>query len=177
MFDNEEWKPITDFPHYAVSNRGRVRNEKTFEVRKLTISDKGFPIIMLYGADSKTRNLRHVSKLVAQEFLSAPFYDNETAVWHIDGNLHNCDVENLRWETKGRVMEWNEMHRSMTPKLNTPKVKNNRTGITYPNAFECALAEGFLESTIVFKVERQARHMEDDSARYRYIFEGGGLHG
>jgi hypothetical protein len=170
MFENEEWREIEDFPHYSISNYGRVKHENRVEARKVTVNDRGFPIVTLFGKDKKTRYLRQINKLVAQAFLPTPMFHDETAVWHIDGDLSNCRVENLKWDTRSRVLEWNEMNRTLKPKLVTPKVKNNRTGKVYANAFECALDEGQLETTIVWKVERQARNMEDDNARYRYIY-------
>jgi hypothetical protein len=171
VFENEEWREIEEFPHYSISNYGRVKHENRIEARKITINDRGFPIVTLFCKDSKTRYLRQINKLVAQAFLPPPIYSDETAVWHIDGDLSNCRVENLKWDTRSRVLEWNEMHRTLSPKLKTPKVKNNRTGKVYDNAFMCAIDEGALETTIVWKEERQARNVEDDNARYRYIFE------
>ena len=170
MFENEEWREIDEFPHYLISNYGRVKRYDSNEARKVSLSDKGFPIVTLFGRDSKTRYLRQINKLVATAFLDPPLYSNETAVWHIDGDLQNCRADNLKWDTRSRVLEWNDMNRTHTPKLRTPKVKNNRTGVVYANAFECGLAEGRLESDIAWRVERQARHMEDPLARYRYIF-------
>lgn len=169
MFENEEWRVIEELPHYSVSNYGRVKKSDSDSARKVSISDKGFPCLTLYGADSKTRYLRHINQLVATAFLDPPVFDDMRAVWHKDGDLLNCNVENLMWETRSRVLEWNEMHRTRTPKLKTPQVRNNRTGEVYENAFECAMNEGRLESEIVWRVERQARNMSDDKARYRYV--------
>ncbi len=169
MFENEEWVEIEDFPHYHISQYGRVKRLDSTEARKVTLNDKGFPIITLYGQDSKTRYLRQINKLVATAFLPPPQYPDMTYVWHLDGDLSNCNVSNLRWDTRSRVLEWNEMHRARKPKYETPRVMNNRTGITYENALECALSEGRLESEIVWRVERQARSFEDPDARYRYI--------
>lgn len=169
----EEWKDIESFPLYEISSYGNViHKERPTILRKISINLQGFPIVVLYGPDKKTRYPRQINKLVAQTFLPPPLYENETAVWHIDGDLLNCHVSNLKWDTRPRVLEWNNMHRVGRPSYPTPRVKNNRTGVIYENAYECAMEEGQLESTIVFKVERQARHLEDDHARYRYIFEG-----
>lgn len=169
MFENEEWREVKELPHYLVSNHGRVRKASGDVIRKVSVGDKGFPQLTLYGRDGKTRYLRQINKLVAGAFLYPPRFPDETSVWHLDGDLNNCRADNLKWDTLGRVREWNEMHRTYQPKIKTPMVKNNRTGIVYENAFECALAEGKLETEIVSRVERQARHEEDDSARYRYI--------
>lgn len=171
MFENESWRPIEELPHYQISDYGRVKHADRIEARKVTINDKGFPVVVLYGRDSKTRYLRHINKLVALAFLPPPHFDNMTSVWHKDGDLLNCVAENLMWETRARVMEWNEMHRRQRPKLVTPRVKNNRTGKIYDSAWHCAMDEGRLESDIVIRVERQGRNVLDDNARYRYILD------
>lgn len=173
MFQDEVWHEVLEFPSYHVSNLGRIKHVDREEARKLSVNDKGFPIVVLFGrggGESKTRYLRQVNKLVAESFLPPPLFDNETAVWHIDGSLLNCRADNLKWEVRSRVLEWNEMHRTGKPQFDTPRVKNNRTGEVYANAYEAAMADGILESGVVWRVERQARSTEDDNARYRYLF-------
>lgn len=172
MFSNEEWRRIDEFPHYFISNYGRVKHEGRNSARKITINERGFPVVLLSSKTSPSRYLRQINKLVAQAFLPPPTFEDQTAVWHVDGDVSNCRSDNLRWEMRSRVLEWNEMHRLREPKFRTPPVKNNRTGEVYENAFECAMAEGVLESSIVWRIERQAKSMEDDNARYRYIFTG-----
>ena len=171
MSEEEIWLPIRDFEQYQVSNLGRVLRKDGTGPRKIALNHKGFPSVTLYAEDSTSRYLRQVNKLVAEAHLPAPRFSDMTAVWHIDGDLLNCRADNLLWDTRARVLEWNEMHRRGRPSLVTPKVKNNRTGITYDNAYTCGMAESQLESSIVWRVERQGRHPEDDAARYRYVFE------
>lgn len=169
MFENEEWEVVEDLPHYMVSNYGRVKHVERVEARSITINDKGYPVVTLYGRDSKTRYLRQINQLVAKAFLPPARFDDETSVWHIDGDMLNCRSDNLMWETRARVLEWNEMHRQGRPRYNTPRVRNNRTGREYENAYECGIAENMLESAVIWRIERQARHEHDDNARYRYI--------
>jgi hypothetical protein len=170
MMSEEEWRRIVEFPHYFVSSHGRVRHEDRNVPRKITTNERGFPVILLSSATSPTRYLRQVNTLVAKAFLRPPFDEQRTAVWHKDGDLSNCDVENLMWERRDRVLEWNEMHRA-GPKFNTPAVKNNRTGEIYKDAFDCAVHENELESVIVWKIEKQSSSMYDENARYRYVPE------
>lgn len=173
MFENEEWRQIEDFPHYLISNYGRVKREGKVEARQVSVSDKGFPVVTLYGRDSKTRYLRQINKLVADAFVPKPAFDDpqrpSNAVWHIDGDLTNCRAENLMWDTRARVIEWNEMHRTGRPQWKTPRVRNNRTGAVYENAYECGMAEGETESKILWRIEKQARHEYDEAARYCYL--------
>lgn len=169
MFEDEEWKTIREFPHYRISSYGRVMHKGRSVVRKVTINERGFPVILLSSNSSPTRYLRQINKLVAAEFLPKPIYNESTAVWHKDGDLSNCHYSNLMWERRDRVIEWNEMHRRGTPLFTTPPVKNNRTGEVYKDAFDCAMQEGVLESSIVWRIEKQSSSMYDDNARYRYI--------
>jgi hypothetical protein len=144
----------------------------------VAINDRGFPVVVLYGPDSKTRYLRQLNNLVADAFLPPkPVFEDRgfqetAAVWHIDGDLTNCRADNLRWEPRSRVLEWNDMHRygeSRFVPVNA-RVKNNRTGAIYENTYECAIAEGVPESDIIWAIEKQARHIQDDKSHYRYLF-------
>lgn len=162
MGDDEGWLPIAQLPHYSVSRDGRVRNNNTNKLVKERVNDKGFPVVVLYGTDSLTRNLRQVNTLVAKAFLPPPIEDDMTAVWHVDGDLLNCKAENLRWEFRNRVLEWNDQNRHGEARYKTPRVRNNRTGKVYDSAYDCAVDEGELESTIVWKCEK-------GSPRYVYI--------
>jgi len=169
MYESEEWKTIQEFPHYQISSYGRVKHVHRDYIRKNTINERGFPVVLLSSATSPTRYLRQVNKLVALAFLPSPLYADSTAIWHKDGDLSNCYVKNLMWERRDRVLEWNEMHRRGTPLFDTPAVKNNRTGEIYKDAYDCAIHEGMLESSIVWRIEKQASSLYDESARYRYV--------
>lgn len=171
MYDNEEWKVIKDFPHYLISSYGRVKHKTRNLPRKITINERGFPVVLLSSATSPTRYLRQVNKLVAKAYLGPPLYDDATAIWHKDGDLSNCHYSNLMWERRDRVLEWNEMHRLGRARFNTPAVKNNRTGEIYKDAYECAMLEGRLESEIVWRIEQQSASLYDEKARYRYVPE------
>lgn len=165
MHENEVWHIIHEFPNYMISDHGRVKNVASVAERKIAINDRGFPIIVLYGrngGESKTRYLRQINKLVAEAFLPLPTYDDENSIWHIDGNLENCRADNLRWETRGRVLEWNEMNRTGQHHYEDRAVLNVRTGKKYSSPFECAMDEGRLESEIAVRANK-------GSPRYMWI--------
>lgn len=177
MLEGETWDTIQEFPKYLVSTHGRIRHRDRIEPRKLTANERGFPLVVLFKEDAKVRYVRHVNLLVAKRFVpstvvhdpSLVAVEPQNHIWHIDGNLRNCRWDNLRWATRSAVYEWNRMHRELCPAFKTPKVKNNRTGDVYENAFECGMAEGELESKIMWRIEKQADNMFDDEARYRYL--------
>jgi len=88
----EQWKTIPDFENYQISNLGRVR-------RGHRLLDPCFTYSYFYVSlcvNSKKRN-RYVHRLVAQAFLPNP--DNKKKVIHIDRDVENNRVENLRWVT------------------------------------------------------------------------------
>jgi hypothetical protein len=170
MADSEElWETIYGFPQYEVSSHGRIKHKDRDQPRKLGVNQKGFPVVLLSMRTSSARYLRQVNRLVAEAFLRPPLFDDMTAVWHRDGDLENCYVENLMWDRRDRVIEWNRMHRTGKPYYITPHVKNNRTGELYRDAYDCAMQEGELESTIMKKIENNPAGIYDDHARYRYV--------
>lgn len=169
MFDEEEWRVIEDFPHYLVSSHGNVRHIDRINPRSIRVSPDGFPVIALLCNPSPLRYLRHVNKLVATAFLPPPQSPDENTVWHKDGNLRNCRADNLMWEMRSRVLEWNDMHRRGKPRYDTPRVQNNRTGMIYANAFECAMHENMLESQVIYKIEVQNDSFFDPNERYCYV--------
>ncbi len=169
MYDvefNEEWRPIDDFP-YLVSNFGNVVHEsRPSTIRKLGLNHQGFPTLTLFHTNNPSRYVRQVNKLVANAFLTPPEDLLETAIWHFDGDLTNCRVDNLKWERRDRVLDWNEAHRRGTPKYRTPRVMNTHTGEEYENAYECAMAEGVLEGSVIHHIETRQSYPERGDWRY-----------
>jgi hypothetical protein len=87
----EEWKTITDFPAYEVSNQGRVRRDE--HIRKLKTDKYGYYVIDLWKNGQAYWKLVH--RLVAETFILNP--DNELQVDHINRKPADNRVENLRW--------------------------------------------------------------------------------
>lgn len=169
MIHEEEWVELEGFPDYHISNLGNIRHkDRPNTNRKAALNHQGFPTLVLFRAPDPARYVRQINKLVALSFLEPPEYEDMTAVWHIDGDLTNCWADNLRWDTRPRVLEWNEMHRSRTPQLRTPNVMDNSNGRIYTNAFECGMAVGQIETAVVAHIERFTEEYAD-RAKWRYV--------
>lgn len=94
----EQWKPIEGYSDYEVSSAGRVRSLKYGKERILKPrknSDGYFCIVTcMNGREASHR----IHRLVATAFLPNP--NNYPQVDHIDRDITNNCMENLRWVTQ-----------------------------------------------------------------------------
>ncbi len=101
---NEQWRSISGYINYQVSNLGRIRNSNTGKVLKACELKSGYRNIVLCK-DGLT-NTQYIHRIVANEFIDNPF--DKECVDHIDHDRSNNTVPNLRWVTQG------ENHMNMT---------------------------------------------------------------
>ena len=92
---NEQWRSISRYINYQVSNIGRVRNANTGKMLRNQINTHGYHYITLTQDGKRNNHLIH--RLVAGEFIDN--YDNKKYVDHIDRNINNNIIDNLRWVT------------------------------------------------------------------------------
>ncbi len=90
----EEWRIISDFPNYSVSNFGNIMNNKTNKKLRILIKS-GYSHISL--VNNKCKKTIKVHRLVAKEFISNP--ENKQEVNHKDKNKTNNHIDNLEWVT------------------------------------------------------------------------------
>ncbi len=97
MMENEEWKVIEDFPNYAVSNFGRVKNIKKSKINKPEDDDVGYFSIHLSNPPHRSKRVR-VHRLVLKAFYGSCPEGKESN--HKDGNKKNNNSDNLEYVTK-----------------------------------------------------------------------------
>ena len=91
----EQWKTITGFANYEVSNQGRVRRSGG-KILSISTNPKGYSQVTLYTGGKQITQRVHV--LVAKTFIPNPLSLPE--VNHIEGDQKdNCAVSNLEWRS------------------------------------------------------------------------------
>jgi hypothetical protein len=105
---NEQWRSISGFLNYQVSNIGRVRNASGHILKPHT-SGNGYLHLKLVL--NGIRKHHSIHRLVAQEFIPNPM--NKPIVDHIDGVKTNNTIGNLRWATT------NESEANKSKRINT----------------------------------------------------------
>lgn len=88
----ELWSNIPGF-NYSVSDCGRVRNDKTGNIKTPCVNKHGYYCVNLYKNGEQFA--KRIHRLVADAFINNP--ENKTCVNHIDGNKLNNNVKNLEW--------------------------------------------------------------------------------
>jgi len=92
-WEPEQWRPIEGYEDYLVSNFGRVQNRRS-KGRFMKCRVFGDHLEVRLRKHGVAKNLR-VHRLVAKAFIPNP--NGVLQVEHIDGNMLNNFVSNLRW--------------------------------------------------------------------------------
>jgi len=88
----EEFKNLTIHKDYQISNHGRIYNKKTKIFLKPCKGNSSFITAIRINGKMKTL---YPHRLVAEYFIDNPF--NYQEVDHIDRNIENNHINNLRW--------------------------------------------------------------------------------
>lgn len=94
-FDNEQWKPIADFPRYTVSDHGRIMNALSGKILNGGFDRDGYCRVCL-RTDTEKKS-KQVHSLVAAAFIGPR--PTGLHVNHIDGEKTNNHVSNLEYVT------------------------------------------------------------------------------
>ena len=91
MITAEKWKCLECSEGYSISNKGRVRNDKSGYILKTPIGTYGYPHISLF------KKSYFVHRLVAEYFLDK--VEGCDFINHKDEDKSNPAVDNLEWCT------------------------------------------------------------------------------
>jgi len=91
----EEWKEVTGYPGYKISNHGQVWSNKLKRVLVPPLDKDGYERIGLWN--KMVCRKYNVHRLVALHFIPNP--EMKYSVNHIDGVIRNNHFTNLEWAT------------------------------------------------------------------------------
>ncbi len=139
-----------DFPRYAVSEMGEIRNLRTERRLKIKVNQYGVVGVGLMRDGLQFH--RSVPLLVAQAFLarSRPAFDTPI---NLDGDRYNNVVSNLMWRPRWFAIAYNRQFKEAFPDaINVPIVDTNDPSISFPNSFTCSTHFGLLEKDLVLSI-------------------------
>ena len=169
----EEWKEITDYPNYEISNTGQVRNKK-FGRTLVPRRCNGYHVVHLCKNGTKTN--AKIARLVAQAFIPNP--ENLPCVNHRDEIRNNDHVSNLEWCTKkynstyGTAIQRRVATNKKQGKLNkrTARIDNSGNIIeVFVSAKAVAEHYGILYGNV--KNVCNGRHKTISGMKFKYITE------
>lgn len=93
--DISDFVPIKNFETYAINKKGEVLDLRSKKLMKLFPNNTGGGYLQLQLINENGYTSQRVHRLVAETFL--PLIDGKNQVDHIDRNVLNNNVDNLRW--------------------------------------------------------------------------------
>lgn len=140
----ETWKTIKDWEGlYEVSNLGRVKSLRRNIILKPRPNKTGYIRVMLCN-DNKRKEL-FIHKLVAEAFIPNP--ENKPQVDHLNTNILDNNVNNLRWCTQSENIR-NPITYERQAKSRYKKVQCVETGKTFESSKEASLFLGLNRSSV-----------------------------
>jgi hypothetical protein len=150
----ETWRPLDEFPNYAVSTFGRVINTSTDLIKRGTCNQAGILVVNLRAENRQ--HIRSVAVLVVNAFMDdprrPPHFDTPI---HLDGNKRNCRVDNLQWRPRWFARKYHQQFSDYERKFRfgiKRPVRNVETGEEFPTSWEAAIKYGLLDFDIMMSV-------------------------
>lgn len=143
---NEIWEILEEFPDYAVSNQGRVRNIQTDLLKIGSPNKQGIHSVLLMK--DKKQHRRAIAGLVAHIFIPRPYPHFDTPI-NLNGDRSDNRVENLAWRPRWFAIKYHKQFKpGYVPGFNRP-IRDIKTRIEYLTSLHAASTFGLIDNEIV----------------------------
>lgn len=115
--EEEKWKLIPGFTNYEASTCGRIRNNKTGRIRKLTLGLDGYLVVNIKKPGVKEK-VEKVHRMVAMTLIPNP--ENKPTVNHKIHETTNNNISNLEWASYSEQAS-HSRKRKLTTEEKSPK--------------------------------------------------------
>lgn len=148
----EIWVDIYEFPNYAVSNYGRIRNTARSKIIKLSKTKQG--AVKVNFALRGRQYTRSVKVLVAEAFVDGRTYIFDTPM-HLDGDQENNIAENIVWRPRWFALKYSRQFDNARLYNKPNKVYDKTTGEIYNTILDAAKENGLLCSALLIDIVNQ----------------------
>lgn len=161
--EGEEWRPfpIHGYPHYMVSNLGRVYTKRSKRLMKYAVHHKGYYKVQV--GEVGNRKGFFVHRLVAMAFI--PNQNNYPQVNHIDCSKTNNYASNLEWCTN----KMNSDHAYKNGRVcSLPKGEKHHSAILKEKTvlkIREQFKQGYTRKMLAKKFKIKVHHVKDIIAR------------
>lgn len=142
----EEWMVLTDFPDYAVSNYGYVKNLNTGKTLSRSPVQYGMLTVALMNDGQQYR--RSIATLVAEHFIEGPPREDFNTPIHLDGDRANCRADNLAWRPRWFAVNYHMERRNPPFAGWDADFRLNETWEIFDKLSQPAMKYGLLEREI-----------------------------
>lgn len=147
----EQWEILPDFPIYAISSYGRIRNERRNRLVKITYTRDGEAKVGLVDTSGIQRT-RSVRLLVAKTFVPGMTDVFNTPI-NLDGDRANNNADNLlwrpRWFAQKYVLQLTTLEHYTK---NSVPIVDRTTGVIYSNIAEASMINGLLFTEVAMSL-------------------------
>lgn len=158
MIDDQPYRGIEGFPHYAINHTGKIVHLSKGEV-KTRQNASGHSVVSLLRDGTNHSRLVHI--LIVKHF--DPSFDVETRYTHLDGDKSNNHILNLSRYSVPFNAEAGESHETRTG------VRVHPTGVVYPSLKKAAAATG-APRTRLFQMAHHHRSFVLNDIRFTQLF-------
>lgn len=143
----EEFRTIPDFPTYAVSNYGRVVNQRTHRQMLLTPTVFGDLTVGLmddhHGREDHKQHRRSVKVLVARAFVLGETELFNTPI-QLNGDKYDLRASNIRWRPRWFATRYARQLHKPLPWFTSGPVLDIYNRIEYETIWDAAITNGNL---------------------------------